>query len=58
LRAGERQGSIHRIGAEVQGKTACNGWTYWHFEKQPIDMLREQAKLKLGLRAPALSGFA
>jgi modification methylase len=58
LRSGERQGSIHRIGAEVQGKSACNGWTYWHFEKQPIDTLREQAKLKLGLRAPALSSFA
>ena len=57
LRAGGRQGSIHRIGAEVQGKTACNGWTYWHFEKQPIDILREQAKLKLGLRAPSLSSF-
>jgi modification methylase len=56
LHAG-RQGSIHRLGAEVQGKTACNGWTYWHFEKQPIDILRERAKLTLGLRAPALSGL-
>lgn len=56
LHAG-RQGSIHRLGAEVQGKTACNGWTYWHFEKQPIDILREQAKLTLGLRAPALTSL-
>jgi modification methylase len=48
-----RQGSIHRLGAEVQGKTACNGWTYWHFEREgqrtPIDALREQARRRLGL---------
>jgi modification methylase len=47
------QGSIHRVGAEVQGKTACNGWTYWHFETggklRPIDVLREKAKVQLGL---------
>jgi modification methylase len=57
LQRGERQGSIHRLGAEVQGKTACNGWTYWHFDKQPIDILREQAKRTLGLRAPLLSSY-
>ena len=47
------QGSIHRLGAQVQGKAACNGWTYWHFEAEgklkPIDALREQAKRQLGL---------
>jgi len=47
------QGSIHRLGAVVQGKTACNGWTFWHFEAEgqlkPIDTLREQAKRQLGL---------
>ena len=50
-----RQGSIHRLGAEVQGKTACNGWTFWHFEaegrRRPIDALREEAKRQLGLVA-------
>ncbi len=25
-------GSIHRIGALVQGLDACNGWTFWHVE--------------------------
>ncbi len=48
-----RQGSIHRLGAELQGKTACNGWTFWHFEaegqRKPIDALRELAKRQLGL---------
>ncbi len=53
------QGSIHRLGAAVQGKAACNGWTFWHFEAEgtlrPIDALREQAKRHLALssRAPA-----
>lgn len=50
-----RQGSIHRLGAHVQGKTACNGWTFWHYEtkggRQPIDTLREEARRKLGLRS-------
>jgi len=47
------QGSIHRLGAAVQGKSACNGWTFWHFEAEgqlkPIDTLREMAKQQLGL---------
>jgi modification methylase len=46
-------GSIHRLGAAVQGKTACNGWTFWHFEVEgqlkPIDVLRDEAKRQLGL---------
>jgi modification methylase len=48
-----RQGSIHRLGAELQGKAACNGWTFWHFEaegqRKPIDALRDLAKRQLGL---------
>jgi modification methylase len=48
-----RQGSIHRLGAEIQGKAACNGWTFWHFEaegqRQPIDALRAEARRQLGL---------
>ncbi len=59
LAAKGRQGSIHRLGAELQGKSACNGWTYWHFETdgrlRPIDDLREEAKRHLGLAAvPAM----
>jgi len=53
LSHGGAQGSIHRLGALVQGKTACNGWTFWHFEAEgklkPIDLLREEAKRQLGL---------
>ena len=43
------RGSIHSIGAKAQGRGACNGWTYWHFEKPkeglaPIDMLRAEVR--------------
>lgn len=38
-------GSIHKIGALVQGLPACNGWTFWHIETPeglaPIDTLRK-----------------
>ena len=47
----DASGSIHRIGAHVQGLEACNGWTFWHFEVNgamvPIDVLRQQ--LRAGL---------
>jgi len=47
------QGSIHKIGAHVQGAQACNGWTFWHFEKggklKPIDELRDMARQTLGM---------
>ena len=53
------QASIHRLGALVQGKAACNGWTFWHFESggklKPIDDLREEAKRQLGLLPIAFS---
>jgi modification methylase len=42
-------GSIHRVGAEVQGLDACNGWTFWHYERNggltAIDELRRIARL-------------
>ena len=45
--AGEAgEGSIHKLGAMVQGAPSCNGWTFWHLDKggalAPIDTLRQQ----------------
>ncbi|MCP4328963.1 MAG: site-specific DNA-methyltransferase [Alphaproteobacteria bacterium] len=44
-------GSIHRVGAEVQGAPACNGWTFWHLDIKgdliPIDILRQQLRSEL-----------
>ena len=42
--SGGDAGSIHRLGAKVQGLDTCNGWTFWHFDDgktlRPIDDLR------------------
>lgn len=44
LKVDGEQGSIHKIGAHVQQASACNGWTFWHFQSDrgltPIDSLR------------------
>jgi len=49
---GEFVGSIHRVGAAIQGLPACNGWTYWHFQHKkellPIDVLREKVRSVMG----------
>ena len=43
--AGAARGSIHKVGAAVQNAPACNGWTFWHFERDgrlvPLDVLRD-----------------
>ena len=48
---GEHRGSIHQVGAAMQGAPACNGWTFWHFElagaRLPIDHLRQQVRAGL-----------
>jgi modification methylase len=55
LKSGEHTGSIHKIGAILEGQPACNGWTYWHFESGkgliPIDDLRTMARRQLCLAA-------
>ena len=38
-------GSIHGLGAKLQGAPSCNGWIYWHLEHQgeikPLDSVRQ-----------------
>ncbi len=45
---GSRKGSIHKIGATVQGAPSCNGWTFWHYRENgeyvPIDTLRQRLR--------------
>jgi modification methylase len=40
------QGSIHKIGALVQNAPSCNGWTFWHLERDGalvvLDVLRTE----------------
>ncbi|MEM9148280.1 MAG: site-specific DNA-methyltransferase, partial [Pseudomonadota bacterium] len=44
-------GSIHQVGAAVQGSPACNGWTFWHFEteggQRPIDWHRQRLRAEM-----------
>ncbi|MBC6436745.1 MAG: site-specific DNA-methyltransferase [Rhodobacteraceae bacterium] len=44
----EAKGSIHQVGARIEGAPSCNGWTYWHFRRKgrtvPIDLLRQQIR--------------
>ena len=47
----DASGSIHKIGAHVQGASACNGWTFWHLEVEgrmvAIDVLRQKLRSEL-----------
>ncbi len=48
LTSGDIAGSIHQIGALVQGAPACNGWTFWHVEAKGqlicIDSYRQRVR--------------
>jgi len=44
----DHAGSIHQVGAALEGAPSCNGWTFWHFRREgqriPIDVLRQQLR--------------
>ena len=47
----DASGSIHKIGAHVQGAEACNGWSFWHVETKKglrlIDELRAEIRSEM-----------
>nr|WP_157123662.1 site-specific DNA-methyltransferase [Allosphingosinicella indica] len=49
---GEKQGSIHQVGAAAQSAPSCNGWTFWHVEQAEalvaLDELRQKYLLLTG----------
>ena len=51
LALGAIVGSIHKIGALTQGLPACNGWTFWHVERNGtrtvLDALRSEIRAGL-----------
>ena len=51
LIAGDVTGSIHSVGAALQGAPACNGWSFWMCEIKgkplPIDVLRQQVRAEM-----------
>ncbi|MFZ5710365.1 MAG: site-specific DNA-methyltransferase [Pseudomonadota bacterium] len=48
-------GSIHQVGAHLEGAPSCNGWMYWSFLREgqavPIDVLRQQVRAEMGDRS-------
>jgi len=51
LIAEDVKGSIHQVGAALEGAPSCNGWTYWSFRRDgkqvPIDVLRQQIRSEM-----------
>ncbi len=52
LVSGAHRGSIHQVGAALQNAPSCNGWTFWHFEREgrllPLDTLRKPPNPRMG----------
>jgi len=46
LTCGAHTGSIHKVGSLVQNAPSCNGWTFWHVEREgtlvQIDTFRRE----------------
>jgi len=46
IACGPHAGSIHKVGAALQGAPSCNGWTFWHVADGGsvtlLDALRQQ----------------
>ena len=51
LVADDIKGSIHQVGAALEGAPSCNGWTYWHTKvdgkRVPIDVFRQQIRSEM-----------
>jgi modification methylase len=51
LISADHRGSIHQVGAAVQGAPACNGWAFWCYKVDgqlvSIDTLRAQVRAEL-----------
>jgi len=51
LVAADVTGSIHQVGAALEGAPSCNGWTYWNFRREgglvPLDVLRQQIRAEM-----------
>ncbi|MEM6744108.1 MAG: site-specific DNA-methyltransferase [Pseudomonadota bacterium] len=51
LVAHDVSGSIHKVGAALEGAPSCNGWTYWTYEEagetRPIDYLRQRLRAEM-----------
>ena len=37
-------GSIHKVGAEIQGLPSCNGWDFWHVKEKSSSILLDNVR--------------
>ena len=44
LKINSLSGSIHQIGAKVQGLPSCNGWDFWHFKNKKSSTLLDEIR--------------
>ncbi len=55
LISSDAKGSIHQVGAALEGAPSCNGWTYWNFRRDgkmvSIDILRQQIRAEMEAEA-------
>ncbi len=55
LISNDTRGSIHQVGAALEGAPSCNGWTFWGFKRDgktiPIDILRQQIRAEMQTKA-------
>ena len=51
LAVADFKGSIHQVGAHLQGAPSCNGWTFWHTKNKsglmPIDAIRTKIRAEM-----------
>ena len=48
IKCKQKEGSIHKVAAQILGSESCNGWTFWHYQSgnilKPIDELRQRLR--------------
>ena len=37
-------GSIHQVGAKIQGTPSCNGWDFWHLKNKSDSILLDDVR--------------
>ena len=37
-------GSIHQVGAKIQGLPSCNGWDFWHLKNKKSNVLLDELR--------------
>ena len=46
LKINNISGSIHKVGARVQGLSNCNGWDFWHIKNKSTSILLDEVRDK------------